>query len=224
MTTRATLVGYVEDIIDRDDLTTRVQTAFNTVMNQVARKYDFRILMDEDTSVPTVASQVTYTLPTNTHRIYKIIYEDGSNSIVLRELSISEFDRRYPYPSADGDSEPTCYCRRNETTIDLYTPPAAVKTLRIYRSKHPTLFSADNSEPDYLYMDDVLVSGVIAEIYRQLDLTDDYIVWQKEFKQQLKEAYDRDQESPNLIEFARGFGASAVLKGDYWSNPFYKGY
>lgn len=223
MTTRATLVSQVEGIIKRTDSTAEIKTAFNTVMNQIARKYDFRILMDEDTSVTTVVSTFTYTLPSNTHRIYKIIYEDGSSSVVLREISVSEYDRLYPFPSSDGDSEPCVYCRRNETNIDLWSPPNGTKTLRIFRSKFPTLFTSDSSEPEYIRMDDVLVSGVVAEMYRQHDFTDDYETWQKEFKSQLADAYERDKESPNLIQRARGFGASAQPTGDYWADPFYHG-
>jgi len=223
MTVRSTLVSRVEGIIDRTDLTSRIQIAFNTVMNRIARRYDFRILMDEDTSVTTVVSTFTYTLPTNTHRIYKIIYEDGSNSVDLNELSTTEFDRRYPYPSSLGDSEPRHYCRRNETTIDMSPPPNDTNTLRIFRSKWPTEFTTDTSEPEYIRMDDVLVAGVVAEIYKQLDLTDDYKTWTAEFMMLLKDAYDRDKESPNLIQQLRGWGGASEILGDYWSNPFYKG-
>jgi hypothetical protein len=192
-------------------------------MNQIARRYDFRILMDEDTSLTTVVSQATYTLPSNTHRIYKIIYEDGSNSYDLREISASDYDRMYPYPADDGDSEPADYCRRNETTIDLYPEPNGTKTLRIFRSKFPTLLTGDSSEPEYIRMDDVLIAGAIAEVYRQLDLTDDYKTWKAEFMLQLENAHERDMESPNLIKFARGFGSSAPLRGNYWADPFYRG-
>lgn len=223
MTIRSTLVSRVEGIIDRTDLTARIKTAFNTVMNRIARKYDFNILMDEDTSVTTVVSTFTYTLPTNTHRIYRIIYEDGSNSVDLNEISAAEFDRRYPYPSSLGDSTPRDYCRRNETTIDLCHPPDDTNTLRIFRSKWPTELTTDNSEPEYIRMDDVLIAGVVAEIYKQLDLADDYKTWMAEFMSLLNDAYERDKESPNLIQQLRGWGQSPQIMGDYWKNPFYKG-
>lgn len=223
MTTRSALVSRVEDVLERDDLTSRIQTAFNTVMNRIARQYDFRILMDEDTSVTTVVSTFTYTLPTNTHRIYRLIYEDGSNSVDLNEISAAEYDRRYPYPSSLGDSEPRDYCRRNETTIDLSPPPNDTNTLRIFRSKWPTEFTSDSSEPEYIRMDDVLIAGVVAEMYHQLDLTDDFKIWTAEFNVLLKDAWERDQESPNLVQQLRGWGQSPQVIGDYWKNPFYKG-
>lgn len=224
MTTRSTLVSQVESIIDRSDLTSRIQTAFNTVMDRIARRYDdFHVLMDEDTSVTTVVGTFTYTLPSSTNRIYRIVYEDDSNSVDLNEISVGEFDRRYPYPSSLGNSTPSDYCRRSETTIDICHPPSGAKTLRIYRSKFPTHFTADASEPEYIRMDDVLVAGVIFEIYNQLGIQTEADYWYKKFNVELDKAYENDQKKPHMIQKGRGWGFGSILTTDYWKNPWVKG-
>lgn len=223
MTTRATLVSQVEGIIDRTDVTARINTAFNTIMNRIARKYDFAVLFDEDTSLTTVAGTFTYTLPSATNRIYRLIYEDSNNSLDLTEIPFGEFDRKFPYPSSLGNTEPSVYCRRNETTIDMAHPPAAAKTLRLFRSKFPTEFTGDASEPEYIRMDDVLVAGVVSEIYHQLGVTDDADTWKKVFDMELKDAYEKDQFAPHKMFTPQYFGGGAPIMSNYWKNPFYRG-
>jgi len=222
--TLSSLQSDIATILDKTDMTARITVALNYTLRRIARKYDFSVLMDEDTSLTTVVSQFTYTLPSSTNRIYRLIYEDSSNSIDLVEIKPAEYDRRFPYPASLGDSIPGIFCRRNETSVDLAHPPStASKTLRLFRSKFPTKFAAADSTSEYVEMDDVLVAGAVSEIYHQLGDIEESDSWLKKFQSELKMAHQNDIKTPSAIIHPQYFGGSGLTHGDYWKDPFYEG-
>lgn len=218
MTDRASFVLRVAAIHDRDDKNAVLETIYETILYRIARKYDFAVLMNEDVSLTTTVGQVTETLPSGTNRIYRIIWEDSANSCDIVGISPREFDFMFPYPTSYGNAVPRFYCRRNETTIDLANPPNDTKTLRIYRSKWPTV--SDETDAEYVYMDDVIEAGMVAELYHQLGLDTDANTWWTKFKQMLDEAHEKDTEHPDMIRVMKGFQPYIRARGDYWANPF----
>ena len=228
---RADFVAWAVSIVDKK-VTTAQQTltlqiwaeyAYETVLHQIARRYDFAVLYDEDTSVTTVAGTFIYTLPTSTHRIYRIVYEWDNSSFKIEGISPLEFDQDYPYPASMGNARPGVFCRRNETTINLAPPPDQAKTLRIYRSKWPTTDGSSNME--YEHIDDVVVAGMVAELYHQYGLDTDAETWWKKYNQSLDKAIERDSENPDEHFVHRGFRAYGSYGNNYyqsnwWANPF----
>lgn len=228
---RATFTAWAISTVDQKETTTQqsltlqswADYAYETVLNRIARKYDFLVLYDEDTSITTVVGTHTYSLPTGTHRIYRLVYEWDNSSYDIYGISPLEFDQDYPYPSSMGNGEPRVYCRRNETTIDLAPPPSQAKTLRLYRSKWPTVDADTNVE--FEHIDDIIHAGMVAELNHQYGLDTDAQTWWTKFNQDLDQAISRDSEHPDANLIHRGFRPYSSYGYDYnhgqhWSNPF----
>jgi len=228
MTLRAAFVANALSILDKSSSTTYqsqtletiAQTAYETVLNRIARMHDFSALMDEDTSLAGIAATVTYTLPTGTNNIYRMVWVDSTSSSEIHEIDAQVFDHRYPYPTDEGAATPYEYCRRNETTFDINCPPDETNTIRIYRSFYPTADATTACE--YVRMDDIVVSGMVSELYHQLGIDSDANTWYTKFKNSVNEAYAMDTYSPNKKRIGQGWGPKPT-SGSPWLNPFIEG-
>ena len=226
MTLRAAFVTNTLAYIDKSSATsyqgvtleTLAQNAYATVLRRMARQYNWADLLNEDVSVTTVDGTATVTVPDLTNRIYKIIWEDDTNSSTIIGKSARWFDDRFPYPSSLGTAVPTFY-KRVGSTITLANPPNAAKTLRIFRSIWPTADAT--TECQLLYMDDVIEAGMVAELYHKLALDTDANTWWTKFKQERDEAWLNDSNNPDMCVVAKPFGGDFPSIGESWKNPFY---
>jgi len=226
MTLRASFVTNVLATIDKSGTTsyqgvtleTLAQNAYATTLRRLARQRNWADLLDEDTSTTTVDGTETVSLPGLTNRIFKVIWEDGSNSSIIVGKSARWFDARFPYPSSLGTAVPTFY-KRVGSTLTLAHPPNAAKTLRIFRSIWPT--ADGTTECQLQNMDDVIEAGMVAELYHKLSLDSEANTWWAKFKQERDEAWANDSNNPDMCVVAKPFGGEAPYSGEYWKNPFY---
>ncbi len=228
---RADFIAWAVSTVDKKASTSQqtlslskwAEYAYETTLNRIARKYDFAVLYDEDTSLATVAGTHTYTLPSRTHRIYRLVYEWDNSSYDIHGITPLEFDQDFPYPTSMGNSQPRIYCRRNETTIDIAPPPSEAKTLRLYRSLWPTSDGTSNME--FEHIDDIVHAGMVGELYHQYGLDSDAETWWKKFNTDLDQAILRDNDNPDANLIHRGFRrrgsyGNAVNSVEHWRTPF----
>jgi len=223
---RADFIAWAVSTIDQKvsspqqtlTLQTWAEYAYEAALNRIARKYDFSDVKDTDKSITTVASTYSYTLPSSTHHIFRLIYEDGSGSYDIDGISPIEFDEIYPYPSSYGNGRPSKYCRRSKTTVEFNRPASEAKTIRLYRSIWPTTDGSSNVE--YENLDDVIHAGMCAEIYHQYGLDTDADTWWNKFKQDMDEAWIDDKSEPDTNYIHRGFRRSLNYPGNHNENPF----
>lgn len=196
----------------------------NDVMRRMSRRHDFRE-MRKQYSAATIASQKTYSFPTNykTLRDFRLI--DGFNSIKLIMLIPERFDKRVPYPENHSTGRPHWYIPYGKN-FDLFKIPDAAYTIYMKTTQWPLSITTIGDTIDYDEdKDDIIVAGMTSENFNYMQMYEDGIAWNNTFEDRLRRAILRDEESPDWGPMGRGFDSQRddMYWTEYWNDPMIRG-
>lgn len=232
--TRLQMVNEVLDNLSRTGtsitrsgttLADRVVIWLNRAQTYIFRDYD---MLFSRSTTSTVASQQTYSFPSNVNSIYSITIQNGTNSWKLTCVMPWEFDRKVANPSSDSTAQPVWYIPFKTTgEFELYPIPDAVYTLNLRYSVIPTALATDSSITDYsvlgIDVDDVLIKYATSEGYKWLQELVDSAKWEADARSSIKKVYDNVVDTyPDWTPIGNGFRENSNLSitGEYWNNPF----
>lgn len=196
-------------------------TWLNNAMKAMARKHDFKELV-HTYSGATIASQKTYTLPTNTKVIYDLRVVDGTNSRKLVNVIQNHFDKVIPYPETETTGRPIWYVEFGEH-FDVYPIPDIAYTMHIRVQLLPTVVTATTDTVSYsVDKDDVIVAYMCKEGFQHYQMYEDATFWANDYAIKLKGAIEIDDALPDFTPVGRGFDSrvASVSIGEPWNSPF----
>jgi hypothetical protein len=143
---------------NNDFLNTKIQSAFAKFWQLVAKEH--KGYWDTDSTVATVANQAYVALPATCWTIQAIDLLD-SNGKVTQRLAQVGIDARTRYE--DTGSEPCAY-RRSARGVELYPPPSAVLTLKVYYTPFAPTLDEDTTREWYNGWEELVVEYVLLEL------------------------------------------------------------
>ena len=178
-------------------------------MRKIARKYDFAVLHDEDTSLTTTADDDTpISLPSNTKYVRAVRIIDGTSSRQLVYKPPAWFDRWHPNPGAHASGKMRIFTIKAAAFRFVPVPDDAY-TLYVDRMKWPTRLDADDDTPDF---GDDLVDDVIIEYAMGYGFSSFGETYKKDAiyhfslgDTMLKEAYQSDNYTPAFEPVPDGY-------------------
>jgi hypothetical protein len=149
--------------------------------------------------------------------LYTLRYMDESNSRKLIYVPVSRLDEILPYTEQFGSRKPKWYTRRGEE-IELIPIPNAAKSIYVFYSQWPAILSADDDEPPYSDLDDVI--EVLATDIAEGILSGAFGNYIQRARELLGTAVQEDISRPDRALFAQPFQADEPVYGEYWADPF----
>ncbi len=222
---RGTIVTEVENVIDRSDLTTQIQTYIDWAQKRITRAHPWQELYNFDkTSLDTVTDTETVSISSMTPSvrvILSLILEDGASSRKLVKVLPRHWDKILSDPSQYASARSSWYTKKG-SSLYLHPIPDAVYDLWISFLAWPALLTTDGATPDLTDKDDLIVTTTALEAAYAISDDADIKMWEGRYKRLLGEAIMSDMDDPDWSPIARGFnsGGGAYNIGEYWANPF----
>lgn len=205
------------------DLSTRCLVWVNRAQRKLARKYD---LLFKESTATTLASQKSYSFPSNVRSIYDLRLENGFQSIKLDPTHYRLLDSMYPKPSVYTNRQPLFYIPFKSTnTFELFPIPDQGYTVRMRHSYWPTDLTPLTTSDwalNNIDMDEAIIALATSYGFAWLQEYVDSKFWQSMGMDAAKETYLSECDSiPDWAPRGQGFNSFRVpLLGEYYNDPF----
>ncbi len=212
------------DSIDSYSFNDFLPVSINRALERIQRDHLWEALYTIDTtSIDTVASTKTITLPSNLNILKSIVIEDTTNSRQLEITDRHTFNEDIPYPEGEAVDIPTHAIRNGRLTVELYPIPDAIYDVWVIYYKWAAELSSDSDTCDIPHIDDVLEAGGMVEVCQAKELLESKMLWEGIYQQRLREAKRQDKRRPEYFTSPRPYTAATAPPGNFWAKPFWSG-
>lgn len=205
-------------------LSSRVTVWVNRAQQWIARRAD---LLQATATTSTVASQQSYSFPSNFRNIYTLRLEDGVDSVKLDCVLPWQMDTYVPLPSALTTGKSLYYVPYKDTgTFELYPIPDDTYTIRLRYSYLPSDFTSSTAVSEFTNCDDALIAYGTSFMFRWLQEIKDADQWEAYGNRIIDDVVKLSAEAEQFIDWSpyyQGFSTNPNgAPGDYVNNPFIK--
>ena len=204
-------------------LSSRITTWVNRAQLMIARRSD---LLQATATMSTVASQQSYSFPSNFDNIYTLKLEDGLMSRKVTCILPWQFDSAIPLPSSMNSERSWFYVPYKSTgTFGLFPIPDAAYTMRLRYSYFPSDFTSATAVSQYTYLDDAIVAYATSLMFQWLQELKDAAMWRKIGDDIVDTMQEKSRDEEQFVDWSpayQGFtsASDSTFVGDYTNNPF----
>lgn len=121
---RSELRAEIETIIDRDDLTTQINTRLNWALDWVSGLNPWRVLLYEDTTTVLIPGTKGYSIPAALRSVQsiRVVSDTDKIGVFLEGKDYISFQDDHPYPEGEAEAQPTQWTLFNDTVVVVPVP------------------------------------------------------------------------------------------------------
>lgn len=219
-----------EALGNRPDLNTRIVDILNDAQVRLTRMHDWDELEATDslttgfTSTP--ADDKFLSIPSSTRKIHSFTLLDGAESRNLQFVPHKLWDRKIPLPEYHTVGHPHLYTIHSGK-FEFWRVPDAAYSLRLRRSKWPTVFAGSgspNQVSDLDDKDDVILALAISIAWGKLGQDEKENRWFSRARGLIGDSLVEETEQVDKdILPAFEIEGNVGIVGDYWLDPFVRG-